>query len=76
MGSGTLVRYFRVERRDIVFLKFIMEAYEGLSTMSTVDNREGIVSIKFGAWAAQDIAALIDALSREIGISEVAWNQP
>jgi hypothetical protein len=74
MNEVDSVRYFRVERRDIVFLKFILEAYEGLSTMSTVDNRQGIVSITFGDWAAQDVSSLVDALSRDIGITEVAWN--
>lgn len=74
MNGVNGARYFRVERRDIVFLKFIMEAYEGLATMSTVDNRQGIVSITFGDWAAEDVALLLDALSRDIGIAEVAWN--
>ena len=74
MNEVDAVRYFRVERRDIVFLKFIMEAYEGLATMSTVDNRQGIVSITYGDWAARDLDALLDDLSREIAIVEVAWN--
>lgn len=72
MCDRQIVRYFRVDRRDIVFLKFITEAYEGLSTMSTVDNREGIVSITCGEWAAADVSSLLEALSRDITMTEVA----
>jgi hypothetical protein len=65
------VRYFRVDRKDLVFLKFILEAYEGLSTMSTADRKEGIVRISFGEWAADDVGGLLDSLAREITLVEV-----
>jgi hypothetical protein len=65
------VRYFRVDRKDLVFLKFILEAYEGLSTMSTADRKEGIVRISFAEWAEADIGSLLDSLAREIKLTEV-----
>ena len=34
-------RYFRVRHRDMVYLKFILEVYEGMNVMSTVDNSAG-----------------------------------
>lgn len=76
MGDGRLTRYFRVERRDIVFLKFITEAHEGLSTMSTVDNKQGVVAITFEPWAARDISSLLESLGREIPLVEVTGNRP
>lgn len=65
------VRYFRVDRHDLVYLKFILEAYEGMSTMSTVDQQSGIVRIISEGWAAEDIGALIESLSQEIRLEEV-----
>ncbi|MBT0666270.1 DUF4911 domain-containing protein [Geobacter pelophilus] len=65
-------RYFRVDRRDIVYLKFILEAYEGLSTMSTADRKEGIVRISFSTWAEQDIGDLLAALAADIELVEVS----
>jgi hypothetical protein len=65
------VRFFKVDRKDLVFLKFILEAYEGLSTMSTADRKEGIVRISFSEWAAADVGILLDSLAREIKLKEV-----
>lgn len=37
--------YYRVDRRDISLLRFILEAYEGVATLTTVDPAGGIVKI-------------------------------
>jgi len=71
MHDATVVRHYRVARRDMVFLKFIVEAYEGLMTMSTVDQREGIVRISSADWAAADSAALLASLQGDISLEEL-----
>jgi hypothetical protein len=52
-------------------MKFILEAYEGLSTMSTVDGKRGIVRVNYPLSCAGDIAALMAALAKEIAVTEV-----
>ena len=64
-------RYFQLAGRDLVYMKFILEAYEGLSTMSTVDPKKVIVRVNYPRPFAGDVAALMDALSAEIAITEV-----
>jgi len=71
MHDATVVRHFRVARRDMVFLKFIVEAYEGLMTMSTVDQREGIVRISAADWAADDCAELLASLQGDMTLEEM-----
>ena len=71
MHDAVVVRHFRVARRDMVFLKFIVEAYEGMMTMSTVDQREGIVRISSADWAAADCAALLASLQADITLEEM-----
>ena len=74
-------RYFRVQNRDLVYMKFILEAYEGLSTMSTVDGKRGIVRVSYPAPFAGEIDLLMTALSGEIALAEVTqggepcWNR-
>ncbi len=65
-------RYFRLDRRDLVYLKFILEAYEGLSTLSTVEKDATLVRISTFPWCAADIDALIEALRGEIPLIETA----
>ncbi|HZV80585.1 MAG TPA: DUF4911 domain-containing protein [Geobacteraceae bacterium] len=67
-----IVRYFRVDRRDLVYLKFILEAYEGMSTLSTVEKSGAIVSLTVPAGFADDMAQLIGALQSEITLAECA----
>jgi hypothetical protein len=64
-------RYFQLAGRDMVYMKFILEAYEGLTTMSTIDGKRGIVRVNYPLPFAGDVAALMDALGTEIAVTEV-----
>lgn len=65
-----IVRYYKVQRRDVVFLKFILEAYEGMSTLSTVEPREAIVRLSVPVGFDADMQRLITSLGEEISIAE------
>ena len=64
-------RYFQLASRDMVYMKFILEAYEGLCIMSTIDGKKGIVRVNYPIPFAGDVAALMDALAGEIAVAEV-----
>ena len=64
-------RYFRVARRDLVYLKFILEAYEGLAVLSTVEREGAIVRIGYPHFSAKDVDKLLHALGGEIDLQEV-----
>ena len=68
---ATGVRYYQLAGRDMVYMKFILEAYEGLSTMSTIDGKRGIVRVAYPLPFALDMARLMEALATEIAVSEV-----
>lgn len=64
-------RYYRVSRHDLAYLKFIVEAYEGLATLSTVERESGTVVVTYSSHFAEDVTNLMDALGTEIAIQEV-----
>ncbi len=68
-------RYFRVAHRDMVFLKFILEAYEGMNVMSTVDNVAGIIRVSVMAGFEDDMAALLADLGRQVRMEPVEWHE-
>ena len=68
-----IVRYFKVDRRDLVLLKFILEAYEGMSTLSTVEPAGAIIRLSIPAGFAEDIESIIDSLGADIPIHEVTF---
>lgn len=59
-------RFFKVAHRDMVFLKFILEAYEGMNVMSTVDNGVGIIRIAIMPGFEDDMAALLADLGTQV----------
>jgi len=69
-----ICRYFKVAHRDMVYLKFILEAYEGMNVMSTVDNKVGIIRIAIMPGFVEDMDALLAELGRKVKMEPVQWN--
>lgn len=60
--------YYKVDRREIAFLRFIFEAYEGIAVLSTVDQRNGIVVLNVPAGCEESVSGVVDDLSGQIRI--------
>jgi hypothetical protein len=71
--EAMICRYFKVAHRDMVFLKFILEAYEGMNVMSTVDNKEGIIRIAIMPGFVEDMDALLADLGRQVTMEPTGW---
>jgi hypothetical protein len=66
-------RCFKVARRDIAYLHFIFESYEGLATLSTIDSKNGIVQLSIPQWFAADVNDLLQSLKTEITLTEIPF---
>ena len=69
-----IFRYFKVRHRDMVYLKFILEAYEGMNVMSTVDNVAGIIRIAIMEGFEADMEGLLADLGRQVSMEVVVWH--
>ena len=58
----------------MVFLKFILEAYEGMNVMSTVDNKAGIIRVAIMPGFVDDMDGLLAELGKEVTLEPVTWN--
>jgi hypothetical protein len=68
-----IFRYFKVLHRDMVYLKFILEAYEGMNVMSTVDNKVGIIRIAIMPGFVADMDALLAELGKQVTMEPTGW---
>lgn len=68
-----ICRYFKVLHRDMVYLKFILEAYEGMNVMSTVDNKAGIIRIAIMEGFEDDMNQLLAELGKQVSMETVEW---
>jgi len=50
----------------IHFLKFILEGYDGLAIMSTIDSRQGIVEIYYPGEVESDLKKLLHQIRPQI----------
>lgn len=64
----TAKRCFRVDRREIAYLKFILEAYEGLAVVTTLDPQAGIIVLQISPGCESDVETILQDLSRDIMI--------
>lgn len=65
-------RYFQMPRAEIGHLRFILESYDGLAFARTLDRQLALVEIAYSPSRVRDVETLLDALSKEVGLQEVA----
>lgn len=53
----------RIAPGRIHFLKFILEGYDGLAVLSTVDRQQGLVELKYPGELQVDLDGLLESLA-------------
>jgi hypothetical protein len=61
------VHDLRIEPSRIHYLKFILEGYDGLAMLSTIDPRQGIVRVRFPVEVKHEVFALLRDLAPRVG---------
>lgn len=64
-------RFLRIDRRQIAYFKFTLEAYEGVALMRTIDPRLGTVELLIGPGCEWVVAGIIEDLGTRIKIEEI-----
>ena len=64
--AETIKQHYRVDRREIAFIRFILEAYDGLAIIKTLDPEAGLIEFQIAPGCEQDVAAILEDLSRNI----------
>ena len=66
----TIKKLLRVDRREICLIKFILEAYDGIATMTTIDAHQGIVMVQIAPGCEGDVEAVLQDLKKDIIIDD------
>ncbi len=62
----TIKRYYRVERHNIGYLRFIIEAYDGIAVMRTIDAKSGIIVLHIPPDCLCDAENLMNDMKKNI----------
>jgi len=61
----------RIDPEQIYFLKFILEAYDNLTIMSTVDRIEGVMELKYPPELEQDVKGVLQGMAQRLKLEEI-----
>ena len=64
--NETIKKQYRVDRREIAFIRFIIEAYDGLATVTTLDANTGLIELQIAPDCEQVVEAILLDLRRDI----------
>ena len=72
-------KLIKLNRHNIAVVQFIIEGYEGMATVSTIDPHTAVIKISIMPGFISEINGLIDALKNKykiVEINPVTWNSP
>ena len=61
-GMQSTINYYRADRRQIGFIKFILEAYDNMAVVTTMDAHQAILKVT----AAPGCETLIDGVLKSL----------
>jgi len=60
---------FRMNPSRVYFLRFVLEGYDNLFVLSTIDRKEGLVEIQYVKSAEDDLCSVLTEIGPFIGLS-------
>jgi hypothetical protein len=72
----TIEQSYRVDRRQIAFIKFVFEAYDGIAGMRTTDPAKGIIKLHIAPGCEEQVEQILRDLQKEILIRRLATEPP
>jgi hypothetical protein len=68
----TTRRCYRVDRHQISFVKFILEAYDNVAVLSTLDPRQGMVQVIIAPGCETMVDGIMTGLAEDIDVVPVS----
>jgi len=69
--AETIKLRYRVDRREIAFIRFIVEAYDGLAVVTTLDPETGLIEFRIAPGCEQDVEMILQGLKSDIMMEKV-----
>lgn len=62
-------RTFKVDRKEIHYFRFLLESYDGMALVSTLDPHEALIEVRMAPGCEEMVLELLDALSKDENLS-------
>jgi hypothetical protein len=64
-------KWLKLKTKDIVLVQFIIEGYEGLATVTTIDHRAAIIQVSIMPDYVSDVMCILESLKKQLPIEEI-----
>ena len=64
-------KYFKLKRKNIAVVQFIIEGYEGMATVTTIDPHAAMIQVSIIPDFLSDMSDLIDYLKNKYKMEEI-----
>jgi hypothetical protein len=68
----TISRLYSIDRKFVGFFKFILEAYDGIAVVETIDPQTAIIKLHIAPGCESDVEGVLIELKKEILIEPVS----
>ncbi|MDB9823040.1 DUF4911 domain-containing protein [Deltaproteobacteria bacterium] len=68
----TINRCYRVERREINYLRWIIESYDGMAVMRTIDPYDATIELRIAPGCETLVEELLESLQKYEGIKMIS----
>ena len=69
--AETIKQHYRVDRREIAFIRFILEAYDGIAILKTLDPQPGLIELQIAPGCEHDVEMVLEDLQGSIMMEKV-----
>ena len=69
--SEAIEIFIKIRPADIAYFNFTIDAYEGLSSVRTMDGKIGLIKILVPVAFIEEVKKLLQAIKEEIGFLEI-----
>ena len=67
----TVCKRLRIDRKEVYFLKYVLEACDGIAVLSTEDTAAGIVSLAIAPGCVDEVEIILNNLRETLMIEEL-----
>jgi hypothetical protein len=66
--QSSVNKYYRIDRKEMHYLRFILEGYGGVAVMRTLDPQKGLVVLHVGRGCEEEVDMIIHDLQKHMRI--------
>ncbi len=71
INMDTIKKQYRVDRKQIGFIKFIFEAYDGVAVVSTIDAKDSLIRLSIAPDLMEESDMIINDLKKDFLFDEI-----